>query len=177
MRSFLAVFLLFLLPALAMAQEHPKAEIFGGYSYVRTEGGLNLHGWNGSVAANVNNWFGIVADFSGQYGEYSEFLTTIDVNLHSFLFGPRFSFRSPSVSGFAHVLAGGTRGGAGVDVFGAGISVNDTGLGLAVGGGLDVRVSDALAVRVFQADYLMVRLLGETGNNARLSAGLVFRIP
>src|SRR5687768_4680207 len=89
----------------ALAQEAaPKSEIFGGYSYVRTDGGGNLHGWNGSAGANLNNWFGVFADFSGHYGSSSTDISasvpglptfsvraSADTNIHTFLAGPRFS--------------------------------------------------------------------------------------
>src|SRR5213596_2891209 len=70
----IGVVFLCLLPLAAMAQDTPKAEVFGGYSYLRVNElsglgiGLNLNGWNGSVTGNVNDWFGVKADFSGQYG-------------------------------------------------------------------------------------------------------------
>ena len=52
MRKILAVFLVFLaLPLAAAAQEYPKAEIFGGYSYFKANtDGVGLNGWDASVA-------------------------------------------------------------------------------------------------------------------------------
>ena len=91
-------FLFFMLSAsLASAQqEYPRAEVFGGYSYLHidTQGvtgatldaicndalgqgtcppgsfqvHTNFNGWNGEVQANVNRWAGVAADFSGHYG-------------------------------------------------------------------------------------------------------------
>jgi hypothetical protein len=73
-------------------------------------------------------------------------------------------------------LAGATRASAGLDIGFGGLSVNDTGLGIAAGGGLDLNAGEHLAVRVFQVDYPFIRAMGENGNNARLSAGLVIKI-
>ena len=42
------------------SRETPKAELFGGYSYA----GSDTHGWNGSIAGNVNRWLALVADVS-----------------------------------------------------------------------------------------------------------------
>src|SRR6266513_1919874 len=52
----------------ALAQDIPKAEVFGGSSWA----GGNFHGWNASVTGNVTKRFGIVADFSGHYGNELE---------------------------------------------------------------------------------------------------------
>ena len=38
----------------AMAQDAPDAEVFGGYSFLKSEGGGGLHGWNASVAGNLS---------------------------------------------------------------------------------------------------------------------------
>jgi hypothetical protein len=87
-----------------MAQEYPAGELFGSYSYFRPEGGdANFHGWNASIAGNLNHWFGLVADFSGHYATETVSVpgpferpvgAKADASIHTFLFGPRFSFRS-----------------------------------------------------------------------------------
>ena len=175
---FVAVLVLFL-PLIAGAQEaYPKAEVFGGYSYFRLDDpvsliDLNLHGWNASVSGNVNNWLGIVGDFSGHYGGPEAFgigVPFLDVNTHSFMVGPRLSYRSERVTPFAHFLIGATRGSTGL----FGVSFSRNALSGAIGGGLDLRVSRNFAVRVIQADYLMTRFFDERQNNMRLSAGIVF---
>ena len=73
MRNILAAAGLFLfLPLLLLGQEGPgpypapKAEVFGGYSFVRLEGN-SMNGWDFSLAGNVNNNVGIVGEFSGHY--------------------------------------------------------------------------------------------------------------
>ena len=91
----------------------PKAEIFGGYSYVRLEG-TDMSGWNLSVAGNVNNNLGIVAEASGHHNtEASETILGTEKNkltFHSFLAGPRVTERKYKwISPFAHILAGFTR--------------------------------------------------------------------
>src|ERR1044071_2489914 len=48
----------------ARAQDVPKVDVFGGYSWA----GGNFHGWNASVTGNITKRFGVVADFSGHYG-------------------------------------------------------------------------------------------------------------
>jgi len=86
-----------LFACLANAQDYPKAEIFGGYSFLHidTQGidgatlddacntlvgpgscpagtflvKKNFSGWNAAAQVNVNRWVGIKADFSGHYGK------------------------------------------------------------------------------------------------------------
>ena len=92
-----------LLPA--MAQDVPKAEVFGGYSW----SGGNFHGWNASATGNITKRFGIVADFSGHYGSDPGGPILVKQNAHSFLFGPRFSFRGKRLTPFVYALFGATR--------------------------------------------------------------------
>jgi hypothetical protein len=51
----------------AYAQDAPKWEIFGGYTYMRANivvngNQFNMNGGSGSVAYNLNNWFGFGND-------------------------------------------------------------------------------------------------------------------
>jgi hypothetical protein len=51
---------------------------------------------------------------------------------------------------------------------------SDLGLAYAVGGGIDVKVSKNVAVRLIQADFLRVNVFGQTQNEARVGAGIRF---
>ncbi len=176
--------LILLLPALLPAQEFPKAEVFGGYSYFRANPeGYNLNGWNASISGNILPWFGIVGDFSGHYGAPSQFgfrIPGVNISSHTFMAGPKLSYRDGGrLTPFAHFLIGAAR--AGTSAFG--FSLSDTSIAAAVGGGLDIKVSNSLAVRVIQADYLMTRFnaspdlfFSQRQNNARLSFGIVLRL-
>jgi opacity protein-like surface antigen len=184
-KLFLIASLALLLPASALAQDTPKAEVFGGYSYLRGDGdgdpGFNLHGWNASVAGNLNKWFGLVLDFSGHYGGQSVTINTtrvrFDANSHSYLAGPRFSYRgNEKMTPFFHALFGGVRAHGEGSLGSTNFSVTDTAFGMALGGGLDVKVHDKIAIRLIQADYLLTRFDSSNQNNARVSAGIVFRL-
>ncbi len=157
-----------------MAQDYPKYEIFGGYSFFHGDTGgsgvdLNLHGWNASLSYNLNHWAGVTADFDGHYG--SPLGTSF--NLHNFLFGPTISHRRENWSVFAHALFGVSRAGGDITPV--------TSFGMALGGGVDVKVHKNIALRLVQADYLMTRFdpgitsLNNPQNNFRLSTGVVFR--
>jgi opacity protein-like surface antigen len=174
MRRFLLMALLFLMTALSIQaqDETPKAEVFGGYSYA----GGNFHGWNASVAGNVNKWFGVVADFTGHYGsEMDEDGFNEKEHVHSYLFGPRFSARKKRVTPFVHALVGASTLRTELMGFGQSFFFEDTGLAVVLGGGLDIKVSDHVAIRAVQLDYLRTNFFNETRNRGRLAFGIVFR--
>jgi len=172
--------ILFLAPAAALAAEDtPKAEVFGGYSYFRPVdrgAAIDLHGWNASVGYNVTDWLGVVGDFSGHYGDPFDLPFVpfgIQTREHFFLGGPRFSARSGSrLTPFAQALFGGANSRLG----GFGIGFSRNAFAMAAGGGLDYRVGNHLSIRLVQADYVHTRFGGDKQNNVRLSAGVVWRI-
>lgn len=149
----------FVLPALGQGTS-PKAEIFGGYQFSHLDPGLNANGWNVAANGNLSRWFGVTADFSGAYKNGG--------HVYTYMFGPTFSARSKGVTPFVHALFGGATAGAG------GGSANA--FSIALGGGMDVNASKHFAVRLVQADWLLLRSGGITDKkNARVSTGIVFR--
>ncbi len=190
--TYFAVFIL-VFAVSALGQETPKAEVSLGYSFVRVNPGApiegaNLHGGSASFAYNLNDWFGLVADLGGY--KLSEITVTafgpvsLDAIGFTYLVGPRLSYRKHErVTPFAHVLFGGARLSS-VSVFGQPIPGAENGFAMTVGGGLDFKVYRNVALRLMQAEYLMTRFsdpssptgAAATQNNARISAGITFRI-
>ena len=169
---FMAGLMLFL-PLVASAQETPKAEAFGGYSYLRGGDGENLNGWNGSIVGNLNRWLGIKADFNGDYGHVDIGGIRVRDSVYSYTFGPQFSIRkNDKVTPFVHTLFGGAhiRGNA------LGVTATGNGFAMFLGGGLDVKISKSFAIRAFQADYNLDHISGSNLNNFRLSTGIVFNL-
>jgi outer membrane protein with beta-barrel domain len=156
----------------AAAQDTPKVEVFGGYSWA----GGNFHGWNTSVTGNLSKSFGLVADFSGHYGSEVDGPIFVDEDAHSFLFGPRFSHRGKRLTPFAYALFGVTRFHESATISGQRLSDADTGFSSALGGGLDVAVSKHVAIRAFQLDYFRLNFFGEAHNRGRLAFGIVLRL-
>jgi hypothetical protein len=147
---------LFALPTLAQV---PKVEVFGGFQYDRFEG-TNLKGWDAAVTGDVNKWFGIAGDFSGAYLSGG--------HIYKYMGGPVISMdKEGRISPFVHFLVGGFR------LSGEG-TVN--GFALAPGGGIDVKASKHVAIRVAQFDWILMHATGGWSNkNFRYSAGIVFR--
>ena len=180
-KLFFIAALLLALPLIAQAQDAPKVEIFGGYSYLRADdddGGIDLHGWNASTAVNINKWVGIVADFSGHYGDVTVGPgPKADVSGYLFLVGPRFSYRGHKVlTPFGHVLLGAARQNFSLRTASGTLKSDDAAFAMAIGGGLDATVHPNLAIRLFQTDYVLTRFNDDSQHNFRISTGLVLRL-
>ena len=136
----------------------------------------------------IKSGFGIVGDFSYHtttIRDPNPLGGTIDtkISVYNILGGAQYKFRrSRSVSPFVHALAGVAH--TKVRISGTGIgSASDgtTDFAMAMGGGIDVRVNDRIAIRAIQADYNPVFFaspaLGFNGpaHNFRFSFGVVFR--
>ena len=172
-KTLLATSLIPLLWLTTLAQSNtPKAELFGGYSYA----GDSTHGFDASITGNVNEWFGVVADFGKQYTDINGTDSREEIRTQTYLFGPQFSLRrTRRVTPFARALFGASRIQTEATEFGQTFAFSDTSFALAVGGGVDVRINDRFAIRAVQAEYLRTRFFGETQNKGRISFGLVIR--
>jgi opacity protein-like surface antigen len=164
---------LLVLTCLTVAQENPKAEIFGGYQYTHVSPGQgfpgdNLNGWNASVSGYFNKYLGISADFSGIYGN----VAGVSTHVYPYLFGPIVRFpNSSKITPFAHALFGAAHS----RFSDLGLSTTDNSFAMAFGGGLDANINSRFAVRLAQADYLHTQLFDSTQHNFRYSAGIVIK--
>jgi hypothetical protein len=158
--------------AIAVAQqEFPQGEFFLGYSHEIADMSRSKTGFDGfhlALAENVNSWFGGVLDFSTHFKNVSgTFVDTENV-----AFGPQFSCRKlPHVTPSAHAEVGVTHGSEGF----LGNSTSGTHFALIVGGALDYKVGESVAIRPIQADWIHTSFQSLGRDNLRLSAGVVFR--
>ena len=148
----------------AQAQEENEVEVFGGYSFLHfhTNPSTNLNGWEAAGQYKFRDWLGGVADFSGDYGS---FRGGASASTYTYLFGPQISFPA-RVSPFGHLLLGGAHlssGGFGSSSF-----------SMALGGGIDARMTDKFSWRILQADYLLTQFGGGSQNNFRFSTGVIY---
>jgi hypothetical protein len=151
------------------AQEVPRVQVFGGYSYLRFDSrsfgfanSSNLNGYNLAPAFNLTRDFGVVAELSGQYGSH--------LNLRDIAVGPQFLYLRNSTLFSAHVLIGDAR-----TFVSSGNTAGDTVRAVVVGGSVDHPVSPRFAWRIVQVDYLHTSLFHGTQNNLRISTGIVYR--
>jgi hypothetical protein len=162
------LFLVVLMSASAWAQTKttPRFELFGGYTYLRSNpgdgfNGANSSGWESSLNWNWNRWLGIKGDVSGHYccdGQTE----------HNFLFGPQITLRHERANIFFHGLAGVSHG--------TDTGFSETSAAWALGGGLDWKFKrwPRIALRPIQADYLGTHYSDSSQHNFRYSAGFVF---
>jgi len=152
------------LAGVASAQDVPKVDVFGGYSYayLRANGnGASFNGGSASGAYNVTPWLGVVGDFGGYHTDTDG----ASGNLFTYLFGPRINFRQGKFTPFVQGLLGGGH------LTGPGFSSNA--FAMTLGGGLDWNASERIGIRVAQVEYFMTRF-GNTQNGVRVSTGVVF---
>jgi len=187
-----------LLLCLAGTARGQDVEVFGGYSYLGNTAPTSLvqtsaNGWNAAVTANYKSW-GVVADFSGhQYGAAPTPASGSGGSGTMFLFGPQYSFRRiPRVTPFVHALFGEVQGSTvsigsppscptGVTCKGVNLIAPETAFAMALGGGLDVKVTKHVWFRLLQVDYVRQNFSQNDSSNGavsapRISAGIVFRL-
>jgi opacity protein-like surface antigen len=174
----------------AYAQEAttPLFETGLDYTFTRVNPGGNLtsytaNGGSGFVEYNLNHVVGLVADLGGNYiGNVNGF--PIDNTTFTYLFGPRFNWRRSRLTLYVQTLVGGARFSNAYDPQSPTpvLGVSENTFAAAIGGGVDFRLTDHLAIKPIQVDYLMTQLpstfanVNEVQNNLRYSAGIVFRL-
>lgn len=168
MRRFL-IFLLIAAPMTGMAAS-PKlkgSDVYLGYSrtgndtFYRGTGGLN--GWN--LALHVH-----MAPFLGGEAEVARYGMGADSDVPhttTVLFGPRVSVKVLRVGAYVHGLVG-------VEHSANNASASGTGLGYALGGGVDIPVLPFFAWRI-AGDRISSTDSPAEGTKARFSTGVVFR--
>jgi opacity protein-like surface antigen len=128
----------------------------------------NFNGWNAEVQYGLKPRLGIVADVDGHYGtpitaSGAGVSGVPRISAYSFLFGPAFSYGTKTkMTPFAHALFGlnraslsaGTISGLPPTSPAASAAAVDTAFGMALGGGLDYKLSRRAAFRIGQLDYL-----------------------
>ncbi|HUA16769.1 MAG TPA: hypothetical protein VMG31_15855 [Verrucomicrobiae bacterium] len=161
------VLFLLLVTGSALSQNGARLEVFGGYSAehiapcgtVTTYGqgfscGLEegelqssnifIHGWEAAMTGYVDRFVGFTADFATHYHAFDQPGDT----RYSFLFGPTVAVPLPKITPFAHALFGVVK-----ETESLGASSAFTAPEIALGGGVDVKVSRRFAVRIAQIDY------------------------
>jgi hypothetical protein len=152
----------------AAAQQTPKVQIFGGYSYLRFDSTTigfaetsNMNGWEFSPAFNFTKHLGVVADASGHYGNHQQF--------YAFSAGPQVLFTKGNGLFFGHLLFG-----KGEDKVRVGLGGSSNARAIIAGVGYDHGFTDRLAFRVAQVDYVNTQVFNNSQKNLRVSVGVVY---
>ena len=185
MRKLLFALAIVVLPVWLLAQDVPRAEMFGGYSYLGS-GGQGFNGFHGQFNHNLSERLGLTGDVSGAYAGQSVNVSGLGgasahTRTYTFLFGPTLSYRKiDKFVPFAHILPGISHGTTSAQTSIAGgpsinVSTSGTGFGLALGGGLDYELNSSWAIRPVQIDYVSVNAGTGHANAFRYAAGIVYR--
>jgi len=154
----------------ARAQDTPRIQVFGGYSYTVFDskslgfsGNSGLNGGTLMVAGNLHRNFGGLAQVSISGGS--------GITLRDALFGPQFLLPRGKFLFYAHGLFGRVRTSVHTGVQPEPL---DTQNAEAFGGGVDMHYRHRLAIRLIQVDYVRTQLFQQDQNNLRFSTGVVY---
>lgn len=191
-KTFLLLVTLFIAaPQVVRAQRFEGIEFFGGYSYMKSDlsspfvslispgstasnSNFGMNGWQASITENATDWLGLTQQFGGNYGTRQSPGISTNFNTFSILSGPRFSYPGlKGVTPFVHALFGYEQTTAKLES--TNLKVTSSSYAMAFGGGIDVKVSRGVAIRLFQADYYRPQAFGISQNDLRVSTGIVFR--
>jgi len=179
----------------AIAQDVPKIELAGGYSYVNFHPGLsvitsqNMNGGGGAAVYNVTSLIGIKADFMGYAvgtGWTKKLINagypvtgSASGNLFTYMFGPQVKMHKGKYQVFGEGLFGAAHsngyatilrcisGDNPSDCTLANGNGNNNAFAMEWGGGLDIKLSKLVQVRPVEVDYLYTKF--SSNHIARIS--------
>jgi len=192
------------------ADDHPFGDLFLGFDYTRANSAtdvpaFSMNGGAGQFAFNFNKYIGFVAEMGGVHnGNISS--NHIDNTFTDYLFGPRVSLRFSRITPYFQILFGGGHysyseaivaepvlsptqpiylpGQIAPVTSNAPITLravgSQTAFAMAVGGGLDIKISNHVTYRAIELDYLLSRLQNpvdlqdKNQNNLRFLTGFDF---
>ena len=180
------------LPRTLTAQEIQPTELFGGYTYMGSDLGIEeldsfgLQGVHLEATRFFSEKLGVAAEFSAHFGSTSTELAGIDqlqVNQYSFLVGPRLMSR-----GFWRIQLS-TRALLGITAVdidtdpteeempsdAVQIASSESNFTIALGASLDLRLSERVSLRLIQSNQLFTFTGGDSFRNNRYSSGLLVR--
>jgi len=179
----------------AWAQEFPRVEVGGNYSYLNYGPSApyshshSLNGGGGELNVNINEFLGIKMDLQGFSSSTDTFNIApnlifpagaqghVQGNLFTYLFGPQIKVRAHHLQPYGHLLFGGAHTNVYGNAFqticqpivgGCTLSKAPSAEAFAMdfGGGVDIPVGRHVAIRPAQFDYLLTRFSNPfTGSN------------
>jgi len=168
----------------------PKADIFVGYQWLNPGGSIPVPGTanpvQGHQLPSLSKGFGLAFgyNFHPMFALEGDFGRNWDSGLsfNTYSLGPRFTYRSDNVNFFAHTLLS-------LNQLAAPALPTREGIGAILGGGIDLRATQHLSIRLIEADYQWARqnygalvpvsqldLRRPNFSGTRLRGGLVFNL-
>lgn len=190
MKRVLGIFLFFVVFCLpTTAQITPAWEVGAGYTfrsyYPPLASRFATNGWDASLEHNYKHWLGFALDATGTYrdlginrGQYSIYELLAGPRIYPFRHKHKLVLYGQGLFGVGYLRLHYPANGG----FGA-LTNSSTKFAWAVGGGLDRRLKEHWAVRIFEFDYEHTNFPAFNGNtlkysegNYRISIGLVYHI-
>ncbi len=171
---------------MSMEDSYPKAELFVGYQWLNPGGNIPsttvppfafklpsiAQGFGTNLTYNFTKYLGLEGNYGGDWNR--------NVSINAAAIGPKLTFRGDGVNFFAHTLLGFER------ISSRGIQ-SSNGIAAILGGGMDLKITRRVYIRVFEADFQYARqnyakdvgpedphLRRPTYDGTRLTTGLVF---
>ena len=180
----------FLLPGTLAAQDAAETNIFGGYSFIKTDPGIDgldavgAHGFHVEATRFFSPKFGVAAELSGHFGSDKQPLEGIEdlsSNQYSLLVGPRLKSRS-----FWRIQLS-TRGMIGVSTIdietdgddtinAVGIDGTETNVAFALGVSVDLKLSEKVSIRLIQSNRFFTFFGNESQSHNRYSSGILIHL-
>lgn len=188
MRTILCTFLLLgaSIPTTASAQtvrsSSHEVDLTLGYNVQRSNSTMGTSFWQQGgmleLSAEVYRGFGAAMLISGGHANN---LSSTGINLDTVTttFGPRYTFSHKKIAVFGEGLIGEANGFNSVFPSRDGVLSRSNSFALQTGGGIDLRLSQHVAVRPLQASWLRTEFQNATTNvqnSLQLGAGVVFRL-
>jgi opacity protein-like surface antigen len=180
--------LAFLFAVVSAPKAYSQVELFGGYSHLSLGGapsniGSSSNGWEGDAYVHLLGPWGVEADYSNHYGVSPQLPVSGGIYYvpgFTQLYGPRFTLALPRIHPYVHALFGTVHGDAGAFIpgpvpIGLAQDITQNAFGMAFGGGLNVKATRHIWLRLVQVDYLRAQFTNNTQNDVRVSAGIIFR--
>lgn len=158
----------------AQAQDSPRIEFTGNYSYMRYDSfalgfrnDTGLNGGNISVAYNINTRFSAIAEIGGDWSNPFRFYDGMG--------GGRYSYRRGNLQIFGQGMFGRAKTHVALPLSFVGGETNVAKV-FEGGGGVSYEISPHFSVRVIQVDYFHSNLFDTSLNNVRFSAGITYHL-
>ena len=160
-----------------------RLDLAVGYNFIRANappadcGCFSMNGTFIGANYNLNRWFSVAAEGTAGHATKISSLGQ-NLTLTTFMGGPRVSWVHDRYIPFAQFMAGGAHGSGSYFPSGSSSTSSSTGFALAAGGGLDFNLSERLAIRAVDAEFLHTDFpngINTSQNQLQISGGIVLR--
>jgi hypothetical protein len=148
-------------------------------AHANTAGGQGFAMQGAGAQFQVRVWrgLGLMADFAGLHAGNIH-SSGVGLDLTTYTFGPRYTWRLGRMSLYMQGLVGGAHGFNGLFPHTGGATTMANSVAALAGGGVDVALAHHVALRLVEADWLRTDLPNSTNsaqNTLRLGFGVVWR--